>query len=335
MLRFFVNDRLVQENNVPPTTTLLNYLRQNLVLTGTKEGCAEGDCGACTIAVLEVDEQNKKSYRAINSCLLLLPSLQGKRIYTVEGLQKAGMFHQVQESLVKHLGSQCGYCTPCVVMSMFAACYRDDLQEDWQLDDQMCGNLCRCTGYRPIREATKAIAGTQPEDGFSKRLTESTEALESVSYHNNDRHFYAPTRLHELWDAMENHENHRIVCGTTDLGLDITKKYIDFPCLISVERLPELHVFEHRGDSLRIGAAIPLAQIEKRAESIPMLTKMLRYFGARQISLALLDTLARLSLQSPAQLLSPSESLSSGVKTLSVSSQSVPFVMPKGGFSNP
>ncbi|MBL8970015.1 MAG: 2Fe-2S iron-sulfur cluster binding domain-containing protein, partial [Myxococcales bacterium] len=151
-LRFYLNDRLIEDERAQPTTTLLEYLREQLRLTGTKEGCAEGDCGACSVAILDAEAAGGASYRAVNACLVLLPMVQGRRVYTVEGLrQGGGALHPAQDAMVRELGSQCGYCTPGVVMSLFEACYRRDLREPWQLDDQLCGNLCRCTGYRPIR----------------------------------------------------------------------------------------------------------------------------------------------------------------------------------------
>src|SRR5688500_8257906 len=170
-LRFFLNDRPVADDSASPTTTLLEFLREQLRLTGTKEGCAEGDCGACTVAILDPDAPGGPTYRAVNSCLVLLPMVQGRRVYTVEGLRDAaGAYHPAQQAVIRELGSQCGYCTPGVVMALFEATYRRDLREPWQLDDQMCGNLCRCTGYRPIRDAARAVAATCPEDHFNEQL---------------------------------------------------------------------------------------------------------------------------------------------------------------------
>ena len=128
-ITFTLNGRHVEERHVPPTTTLLEYLRLQAGLTGTKEGCAEGDCGACSVAILDVDAHGGPSWRAVNSCLVLLPMLQGKTVVTVEHLTHDNTPHPAQEALVQRLGSQCGYCTPGVVMSMFEACYRKDLDE--------------------------------------------------------------------------------------------------------------------------------------------------------------------------------------------------------------
>ena len=157
-ISFKLNTQTVDIEGLPPTTTLLQYLRTHRQLTGTKEGCAEGDCGACTVVILDEPSQAEPQWRSVNSCLVLLPMLHGKQVFTVEGLKNGQELHPVQEAVVRHLGSQCGYCTPGVVMTLLEACYRTDLDKDWKLDDQLCGTLCRCTGYRPIREAAQELS---------------------------------------------------------------------------------------------------------------------------------------------------------------------------------
>ena len=140
LISFYINDQLHEVKGLSPNLTVLNYLRYYAGLPGTKEGCAEGDCGACSVALLE-DEAGTRSYKAVNSCLLFLPAVHGRRVYTVEGLAEADELHPAQEAMVRHLGSQCGYCTPGFIMSLFESCYRKDMSQDWQLDDQICGNL--------------------------------------------------------------------------------------------------------------------------------------------------------------------------------------------------
>ncbi|MFO0724398.1 MAG: xanthine dehydrogenase small subunit [Myxococcota bacterium] len=283
-IKLWINGRAHEESQVAPTLTLLQYLRNNLGLTGTKEGCAEGDCGACTVAVLE-EEDGPRRFRAINACLILLPMMHGKRLWTVEGLKTDAALHPVQEALVAELGSQCGYCTPGVVMSMFEACYRTDLEAPHQLDDQMCGNLCRCTGYRPIRDATRSIAGLRPSDRFSALLAEAPQAAPGpLAYEAQGQHFFAPTALDELWRILAAHPGARFVAGGTDLSLEVTKRFQAPPLLVSLDRLEGLAGVRASGAELWIGATTRLSDLETYAEANhPSLARMLRYFGARQI----------------------------------------------------
>ena len=149
---FILNGQPIRVENCSPNTTLLEYLRGE-GRTGSKEGCAEGDCGACSVAIIDRDTQGRACYRAINSCLVPLPLMAGREVVTVEGVAGRKQLHPVQQKMVECHGSQCGYCTPGFILSLFEGYYREDLKSAWQLDDQLCGNLCRCTGYRSIREA--------------------------------------------------------------------------------------------------------------------------------------------------------------------------------------
>jgi xanthine dehydrogenase small subunit len=284
-LRFYINDRLVEEATVSPTMTLLNYLRQRLDLTGTKEGCAEGDCGACSVVVLDADAPGGPRYRAINACLMMLPMVQGKRVYTVEALRRAGRYHPVQEALVRELGSQCGYCTPGVVMSMFEGCYRADLDEPWKLDDQMCGNLCRCTGYRPIRDALKAVAGTQPDDAFRAKLGEARSEPMALTYAHGDQRFWTPDTLDALWALLDAHPDAHLISGGTDLSLEVTKRFKHLPKVISLDGIPSLGAMTDLPDGgWRIGATARLTDVEAAArDRLPTLERMLRFFASRQI----------------------------------------------------
>src|SRR4051794_10120387 len=208
-IRFCVNDRWYEVRDLPPTTTVLRFLRDHASLSGTKEGCAEGDCGACTVAVVESTPAGPR-YRGVNSCLLLLPMVQGKRLYTVEGLKTKGEPHPVQKVMAEKLGSQCGYCTPGVVMSLFEGCYRDDLDEPWKLDAQMCGNLCRCTGYRPIRDAAKAVCGTAPDDRFRAAASEPPGSM-ALEYATPRQRFFTPASLEALWPWLAANPDARAV----------------------------------------------------------------------------------------------------------------------------
>jgi xanthine dehydrogenase small subunit len=279
---------------VSPTTTLLEWLRGPAGLPGTKEGCAEGDCGACTVVVIDPAAPGGPRFRGVNSCLLLLPLLHGQHVVTVEALRGAaggdgGGWHPVQEALVAALGSQCGYCTPGVIMSMFEACYRTDLDAAWKLDDQMCGNLCRCTGYRPIREATQAIAGQRPDDRFTAMLAaHAGQRPATLRYAAGEggarQRFFVPGSLAELYALMDKHPELRLVAGATDLGLDVTKKGERFAALASLHAIAELRQLAHEGGRWSIGATVRLSDLEDATlHVLPPVARMLRFFGSRQI----------------------------------------------------
>jgi len=288
---FHVNGRPTTVRDVSPTTTLLQYLRGPLRLSGTKEGCAEGDCGACTVVVLDTEAPGQPRWRAVNSCLLLLPLLHGKQVFTVEGLRQGDGdegLHPAQRALVEALGSQCGYCTPGVVMSMVEACHRTDLDAPWKLDDQMCGNLCRCTGYRPIREATVQIAGSRPQDRLREAEPATPSPQPGLEYSTvgvrGAQRFWIPTGWDALFDILEAHPAHRFVQGATDLGLDVTKHGTHFEALVSLQGLDDLHRLTVDGARWSVGAGVKLADLEHATDhAVPPLSRMLRFFGSRQI----------------------------------------------------
>jgi xanthine dehydrogenase small subunit len=285
-LRFCLNGDWVEVSGVSPTLTLLRYLRDVRGLAGTKEGCAEGDCGACTVAVVETAPSGEQVFRAVNACLVLLPMVQGKHVFTVEALKdtSSGQHHPAQEAMARALGSQCGYCTPGIVMTLFEATYRKDLDEPWKLDDQLCGNLCRCTGYRPIRAAAEEVAGRCPSDRFSTALPQEAPAGMALSYLGEGQRFFTPTTTAELWSLLEQNPEARFVAGGTDLSLEVTKKFARPPLLISLEGLKELKVLDAGAAGFRLGAGVFLSDLEAFAKGqLPPLERMLRYFGARQI----------------------------------------------------
>jgi len=285
-IEFTLNNEAVTIEHEPPTKTLLEYLRGERRLMGTKEGCAEGDCGACTVAWLDADAGGRAVLRSVNACLVLLPMLHGRRVWTVEGIRGAdGSPHLVQEALVQALGSQCGYCTPGVVMTMLEACYRDDLDADWKLDDQMAGTLCRCTGYRPIKEAARQIAGSRPADDVTAVLDGPAAALPALDYRADDQRFVRPDSLARLWAVIAEEREVRFVNGATDLGLAVTKRHETWPCLVCLDGIPSLNsIVALDGGGWRVGAGVTLSALEDYADGpLPALARMLRYFGARQI----------------------------------------------------
>src|SRR3954466_9470333 len=225
-----LNGTTISVAGVSPNTTLLEWLRSN-GLTGSKEGCAEGDCGACSVAIVDRDRKGKPCYRAINSCLVPLPLMAGRDVVSVEGVCN-GELHPAQQAMVENHGSQCGYCTPGFIMSLFEGFYRSDLKTSAQLDEQLCGNLCRCTGYRAIRDACADAFNSKSDDRFLQTLTQGFSPLNPVEYSSNGEKFLRPTSLETLFAALAEHPNARLIAGATELGLNITKRFEKFPTLI-------------------------------------------------------------------------------------------------------
>jgi xanthine dehydrogenase small subunit len=257
--------------------TLLHYLQQSR-RTGTKEGCGDGDCGACTVAIATRNSEGKPCYQAVNSCLIPLGAIAGREIVTVEGIAD-GRLHPVQAAMVESGGSQCGYCTPGFIMSLFSA-YYDGKVDDFSVE----GNLCRCTGYIPIRHAARQVTNAQPVDRFSERLAQVDLDLSEVAYSTQAQQFYRPTQLSEALELLQRYPNATLVAGGTDLGLEMSHHRRSFPVLISLEGVAQLQQIEQTSERLVIGAAVPLQTIETTLKGIfPGLDEMLHWFAARQV----------------------------------------------------
>jgi len=283
---FELNGKLEFVRDYSTNLTLLQYLRRR-GLIGSKEGCAEGDCGACTVVLVDTDGSGKNLYRAINSCLVPLPLIAGRKIVSVEGVATATQLHPIQQAMVKRHGSQCGYCTPGFIMSLYEAYHRTDLNEAWQLDDQLCGNLCRCTGYRPIREAAfECLAKQRPADTETNPAPNAggETSLVPVAYCTASENFFRPVSLTELFELLAVYPDAQLVAGATELGLKITKLFQTFPTLISLEGIAELAVLEPGDRHWRVGSAVALTQVwDALGQEFPVLASMLRWFGSRQI----------------------------------------------------
>ncbi|NKB37114.1 MAG: xanthine dehydrogenase small subunit [Gammaproteobacteria bacterium] len=299
IIRFYLNGQLHEVANVESTTTLLNYLRETLLQTGSKEGCAEGDCGACTVVIAE-QQDGRLRFRSINSCIQFLPTLDGKALYTVEGLRnKDGSLHPAQQAMVDCHASQCGFCTPGFVMSLFAL-YKSENRPDRQLiDDALAGNLCRCTGYRPIIDA----AGQMYEYGkeqtaeqqtvinspgsvkaLEKELVEQLEMIKPAKDKKLGRHFYAPLSLDSLTSCYAEHPEATLLAGGTDVGLWVTKQYRDLPEIIYLGQIEELKRINIAEGFIQIGASVSLTDaFECLLEHYPDLDEIARRFASPPI----------------------------------------------------
>ncbi|MFO0613909.1 MAG: xanthine dehydrogenase molybdopterin binding subunit [Polyangiaceae bacterium] len=310
---FTLNGERVVVTGEDPESTLLQFLRKT-GRTGTKEGCAEGDCGACTVALLDRNAHGAPTYRAINSCIALLPMFAGREVITAEGLHDARAcdaharghgsatdgLHPVQAAMVRQYGSQCGYCTPGFVMSMFEGYCREDLQvgapdsgeTKARIVDQLNGNLCRCTGYRPIRDAmVDALEekSKRPADLFQIRLKKPVESPPSLAYATTQRdgaekRFLRPTTLRELLELRATLPDHELVAGATEIGVYINKRSWAFPRLISTEGVEALARITRTDAGFEIGGAATLTAIEEALGGAhPMIDKMCWAFASRPI----------------------------------------------------
>ncbi len=267
---FSLNGREVSVPEGHHNTTLLNFVRR--YATGTKEGCAEGDCGACTVAVLE-----DGSYKTVNSCLVLLPSVAGLEVWTADGIGSSAQMHPVQTAMASAGGSQCGFCTPGFVMSLFAEYHRE--ARATTDEDCLTGNLCRCTGYRPIREALASLESPARNDAFEQRKTRVSKqtGLEYPGFHR-------PTSLQEALELRAAHPQARLIAGGTDVSLEITTAFKTLPHLISLETVAELQQHREVGGWLEIGACVTLSRIETDlSDKLPLLGQLMPWFASRQI----------------------------------------------------
>ncbi len=267
-MEFLLNGRTVSAGALPAHTTLLAYLRA-AGLTGSKEGCAEGECGACAVAVVAPDGASSR-YRAINSCLVLLPSIAGQEVYTVEGLARCGQLSEPQRAIADGAGSQCGYCTPGFVVSLFTEYYRPD--RDGACDPRaMGGNLCRCTGYRPLRDAALSL-GAPGDDAFRQRTRRPAPAILPYSYDGGDAgdaRFERPGSLAGCLTLLAAHPEARLLAGSTDLAVEANLRGRRWPMLISLDGAGELRDFVESDSFLEIGAGLTLAELEQRWTSAP------------------------------------------------------------------
>jgi len=279
-IRFIRRGEVVSVSNVPPSRTLLELLREDLACTGTKEGCGEGDCGACTVVLGEA-EGGQVRYRAINSCIRLAHSIDGMALWTVEDLAEDGALHPAQQAMVDKHGSQCGFCTPGFVMSLFGM-YQNHVCQGQPItrelaQEELSGNLCRCTGYRPILDAAQAMATLPPVQIDEAALLHRLQALRTEPGVSESA-YLAPRTLAGLLRARAEQSQAQLVAGCTDVGLWVTKQHQQFGQVLDVTRVEELRRVEDYPHHIAIGAAVTLADAYAAlAEERPQL----RNFAAR------------------------------------------------------
>jgi len=292
-ITFLRRGKAVQLDDIAPTVTLLDYLRLSEHAVGTKEGCAEGDCGACTV-VLRKRVDGKLVYQPVNACILLAGQADGAEVITVEDLAENGTLHPVQQQMVDLHGSQCGFCTPGFVMALFAL-YHSDTKRNaapgrGAVNDWIAGNLCRCTGYRPIVEGAISACRGGASDQFTTQEKTVLKTLKAIDDDDdlfvgtNDRFFAAPATTAELAKLYAAHPDAVLVGGATDVGLWITKKLQTLPKIIWLGRVQELTEIEKTAGGVTLGAMVTHeAAIPYLAAIDPDLGELMRRFAGKQI----------------------------------------------------
>jgi len=289
IIQFIYNNKIYKIKNPDPNQTILDFIRSDLKKTGTKEGCAEGGCGACTIVLGEL--KNKKLiYKSINSCISFLPIINGKHLILIENLSSGSdKLHPVQEAMVKFHGSQCGFCTPGFVMSMFAMYKNFSKFNDEIIDETLSGNLCRCTGYRPIIDAAKSLNSRNTKDDFKKNEKKIINMLNKIqcrdieiSYKN--KKYFAPKSLTNLKKILKNNSNIKILSGGTDLSLEVTKKRSEIEKIVSLNSINELKFIKETKKFIEVGSGVSLYEFQNVIKSYyPDFYNILKRYGSVQI----------------------------------------------------
>jgi len=299
-VKFVLDDKITEVNfsdrpGLKPTTTLLNWLRSIQGHKGVKEGCGQGDCGACTVVIAETTSGGRLLYKAINSCLVFLPMNHGKQVITVENLSikegKKKKLHPVQQMLVETYGIQCGYCTPGMVMSLFALFKNHNNPSDEIIRDGFTGNLCRCTGYRPIMEAARKACIGNGVDHFTGKEKEIIKLLNEIKCDSKtiaiktDRQTYLkPFTLIEAMRLKKEYPDATLINGSTDVALKQTKHKEILNLIIDVSGVEEIRFIREEKDKIVIGAGTSLEEVKKMSQTkLPSLFDMLKVFGSLQI----------------------------------------------------
>jgi xanthine dehydrogenase small subunit len=287
-VRFVLDGRVRELTGIDPCTTVLQWLRGVERRCGTKEGCAEGDCGACTVVLGELRE-GRVRLLPVNACILFLPALDRKALFTVESLRQGGRLHPVQQALVECHGSQCGFCTPGFIMSLYALYESGPAPSRRRVDEALAGNLCRCTGYRPIADAARRAhelgrsAGAAARDELESQLR-SIARRDTLALEHGGHRFFAPRTADALAELCERYPGANLLAGSTDVGLWVTKGHRELEVLLSVASVAELAEVSAGATRIEIGAAATLSDArEVLAAHYPDLGELIRRFGSPQI----------------------------------------------------
>jgi xanthine dehydrogenase small subunit len=286
---FILNGERVSLRGEDPTRTLLTWLRESRRLVGTKEGCAEGDCGACSVVLAERGASGTLDYLPVNSCLIFLGALDGREVISVDALRSGAALHPVQQAMVECHGSQCGFCTPGFVMALYAHHKKNSSSKRQDLCDALAGNLCRCTGYRPILEAGSRMAALA--DAKRERAEDAARLArlallphDATLLETGGKRFFAPIAVDSFAEFLVQHPQATILAGGTDLGLLVTKAHRDLHDLVYVGRVADLKQIVEKEAEIEFGAAVPLAQAQAALGSIhPDIGEILRRFGGAQV----------------------------------------------------
>ncbi len=278
-----------------PTTTVLNFLRKSATHKGVKEGCAEGDCGACTLVIGELNQEQGLTYKAMDSCLVFLPMIQGKQLITVENLKQqkgnSEILHPVQQEMVDCNGSQCGYCTPGIIMSMFALYKNENNPSKEIIEDSLTGNLCRCTGYKPIIEATAKACVNNGADHFVQEEKQIIDLLlqikktnSSIQVNTDSQKYFQPKTKAEVFELRNKMPNSVLISGATDVALRVTKRHEVLSEIIDLSNVEELKKCTRTDYLIKFGAGMSLEEVKQIAKTeLPALHETLAVFGSKQI----------------------------------------------------
>ena len=290
-ISFRLNGEERSLSNVSPTLTLLEYLREREGLTGTKEGCAEGDCGACTVMVSSRDKAGQVRREAINACIRFMPSLHGASVTTVEALStSAEDAHPVQRVMVDAHGSQCGFCTPGIIMSLYTAYRNRSGLDRAQANDTLAGNLCRCTGYGPILAAAEALDQAAKADDQAGLGVIDDETVPQddednlIALRHGDERAFLPANADQLAEVYAAHPDAILVAGATDVGLWVTKQHRQLGATIFMQRVRDLDDITVDDGSMTIGACVSYTRAHAAlAERFPDFGELIRRIGAVQV----------------------------------------------------